>query len=92
MKQSSYTIDPAFDKLAAGDRITFRSVRVATRNEVIKRNQESEFIQHRKNGVPAGRTISTLSSVPNVSRWRWSAMPMSRTGRLSACRARRKSK
>lgn len=32
---------------------TGRSVRVATRNEVIKRNQESEFIQYRKKGVPA---------------------------------------
>jgi len=37
------------------DNKTGRSVRVATRNEVIKRNQESEFIQFRKNGVPASK-------------------------------------
>jgi len=37
-----------------------RSVRVATRNEVIKRNQESEFIQFRKNGVPASRINAAL--------------------------------
>ena len=32
-----------------------RSVRVATRNEVIKRNQESDFIQLRKKGIPASK-------------------------------------
>ena len=37
-----------------------RSVRVATRNEVIKRNQESEFIQYRKNGVPASKIAPEL--------------------------------
>ena len=37
------------------DNKTGRSVRVATRNEVIKRNQESEFIQYRKHGVPASK-------------------------------------
>ena len=37
------------------DNRTGRSVRVATRNEVIKRNQESEFIQYRKRGVPASK-------------------------------------
>lgn len=37
-----------------------RSVRVATRNEVIRRNQESEFIQFRKQGVPASKIDPTL--------------------------------
>lgn len=37
------------------DNTSGRSVRVATRNEVIKRNQESEFIQFRKKGVPASK-------------------------------------
>ncbi len=37
-----------------------RSVRVATRNEVIKRNQESEFIQLRKKGVPASKISPEL--------------------------------
>ncbi|NMB54709.1 MAG: tRNA CCA-pyrophosphorylase [Leptolinea sp.] len=37
-----------------------RSVRVATRNEVIKRNQESEFIQFRKKGVPASKIDAGL--------------------------------
>ena len=37
-----------------------RSVRVATRNEVIKRNQESEFIQFRKKGVPASKIAAEL--------------------------------
>ena len=37
------------------DNKTGRSVRVATRNEVIKRNQESEFILYRKRGVPASQ-------------------------------------
>ena len=109
------------------DNKTGRSVRVATRNEVIKRNQESEFIQYRKQGVPAskidvelveptlssswqqppktcsksgrsprsscppaGRTTSTPSSAPNAARWQSSAMAASRTGRSSACRARRR--
>jgi formylmethanofuran dehydrogenase subunit E len=42
------------------DNKTGRSVRVATRNEVIKRNQESEFIQFRKNGVPASKIDPAL--------------------------------
>jgi formylmethanofuran dehydrogenase subunit E len=42
------------------DNKTGRSVRVATRNEVIKRNQESEFIQFRKKGVPASRIAPEL--------------------------------
>ena len=42
------------------DNKTGRSVRVATRNEVIKRNQESEFIQFRKKGVPASLIASEL--------------------------------
>ncbi len=37
------------------DNKTGRSVRVATRNEVIKRNQESDFIQLRKKGIPASK-------------------------------------
>mgnify|MGYP000875337746 CR=1 FL=1 len=44
---------------------TGRSVRVATRNEVIKRNQESEFIQYRKQGVPASKIEAELIE-PNV--------------------------
>ncbi len=42
------------------DNKTGRSVRVATRNEVIRRNQESEFIQYRKNGVPASQIAAEL--------------------------------
>jgi len=42
------------------DNKTSRSVRVATRNEVIKRNQESEFIQFRKKGVPASKIDAAL--------------------------------
>lgn len=42
------------------DNKTGRSVRVATRNEVIKRNQESEFIQFRKRGVPASKIDAAL--------------------------------
>jgi formylmethanofuran dehydrogenase subunit E len=42
------------------DNQTGRSVRVATRNEVIKRNQESEFIQFRKKGVPASKIAAEL--------------------------------
>ena len=44
---------------------TGRSVRVATRNEVIKRNQESEFIQYRKQGVPASKIDLALVE-PNI--------------------------
>ena len=44
---------------------TGRSVRVATRNEVIKRNQESEFIQYRKRGVPASKIDLALVE-PNI--------------------------
>lgn len=42
------------------DNKTGRSVRVATRNEVIKHNQESEFIQFRKKGVPASKIDAAL--------------------------------
>ncbi|MPM71199.1 hypothetical protein SDC9_118162 [bioreactor metagenome] len=42
------------------DNKTGRSVRVATKNEVIKRNQESEFIQYRKNGIPASKIEPAL--------------------------------
>jgi formylmethanofuran dehydrogenase subunit E len=42
------------------DNKTGRSVRVATRNEVIKRNQESDFIQYRKQGVPASKIDPAL--------------------------------
>ena len=42
------------------DNKTGRSVRVATRNEVIRRNQESEFIQYRKKGVPASKIAPEL--------------------------------
>ena len=42
------------------DNKTGRSVRVATRNEVIKRNQELEFIQFRKKGVPASKIDPAL--------------------------------
>ena len=42
------------------DNKTGRCVRVATRNEVIKRNQESEFIQFRKKGVPASKIAVEL--------------------------------
>lgn len=42
------------------DRKSKRSVRVVTRNEVIKRNQESEFIKYRKNGVPASQIAPEL--------------------------------
>ena len=42
------------------DRKSKRSVRVVTRNEIIKRNQESEFIQYRKNGVPASQIAPEL--------------------------------
>jgi formylmethanofuran dehydrogenase subunit E len=47
------------------DNKTGRSVRVATRNEVIKRNQESEFIQYRKNNVPASKIDPALVE-PNI--------------------------
>lgn len=42
------------------DNKTGRSVRVFTRNETTRRNQESEFIQYRKKGVPASKIDSTL--------------------------------
>ncbi len=42
------------------DNKTGHSVRVATRNEVIRRNQESEFIEYRKNGVPASQIAPEL--------------------------------
>ena len=42
------------------DNKTGRSVRVATRNEVIERNQQSDFIQYRKNGVPASKIAPEL--------------------------------
>jgi formylmethanofuran dehydrogenase subunit E len=42
------------------DNKTGRSVRIATRNEVIKRNQQSEFIQYRKKGVPASKIAPEL--------------------------------
>jgi formylmethanofuran dehydrogenase subunit E len=42
------------------DNKTGRSVRVATRNEVIKRNQESEFIQFRMKGIPASKIAPEL--------------------------------
>lgn len=42
------------------DNKTGRSVRVATHNEVIKRNQESEFIQFRKKGMPASKIAAEL--------------------------------
>jgi formylmethanofuran dehydrogenase subunit E len=37
------------------DNKTGRSVRVVTRPETIQRSKESEFIQHRMNGVPASK-------------------------------------
>jgi formylmethanofuran dehydrogenase subunit E len=43
------------------DNKTGRSVRVFTRNEATRRNQESEFIQFRKKGVPASKIDSALS-------------------------------
>lgn len=42
------------------DNKTGRSVRVATRNEVIKRNQESEFILFRQKGIPASQISPEL--------------------------------
>lgn len=42
------------------DNKTGRSVRVATKNEVIERNQKSEFIQYRKKGVPASQIAPEL--------------------------------
>jgi formylmethanofuran dehydrogenase subunit E len=42
------------------DNKTGRSVRVFTRNETTRRNQESEFIQYRKKGVPASKIDSAL--------------------------------
>jgi formylmethanofuran dehydrogenase subunit E len=43
------------------DNKTGRSVRVVTRNEATKRNQESEFIQFRKKGVPASKIDPALA-------------------------------
>ena len=51
------------------DNKTGRSVRVATRNEVIKRNQESEFIQYRKQGVPASKIDARWWSRTLTSSW-----------------------
>lgn len=42
------------------DNKTGHSVRVATKNEVIERNQKSEFIQYRMNGVPASQIAPEL--------------------------------
>ena len=42
------------------DRKTGRSVRVVTRPETIKRNQETEFIRFRKQGVPASKIDPAL--------------------------------
>lgn len=42
------------------DRKTGRSVRVVTRPETIKRNQESEFIQYRQKGIPASQIEPAL--------------------------------
>ncbi len=42
------------------DNKTGRSVRVVTRNEATRRNQESEFIQYRKKGVPASKIDPAL--------------------------------
>jgi formylmethanofuran dehydrogenase subunit E len=43
------------------DNKTGRSVRVVTRPETIRRSQESEFIQKRKQGVPASQIEANLS-------------------------------
>ena len=43
------------------DNRTGRSVRVVTRPEAIRRSQESEFIQQRKQGVPASRIAPELA-------------------------------
>ncbi len=43
------------------DNKTGRSVRVVTRNEATRRNQESEFIQFRKKGVPASKIDPALA-------------------------------
>jgi formylmethanofuran dehydrogenase subunit E len=39
---------------------TGRSVRVVTRPETIRRNQESEFIEYRKRGVPASQIAASV--------------------------------
>ena len=44
------------------DNRTGRSVRVVTRNEATRRNQESEFIQLRKKGVPASKIDPSLAA------------------------------
>jgi formylmethanofuran dehydrogenase subunit E len=43
------------------DNKTRRSVRVVTRPETIQRSQESEFIQKRKQGIPASQIEANLS-------------------------------
>jgi len=43
------------------DNKTGRSVRIVTRNEATRRNQESEFIQFRKKGVPASKIDPALA-------------------------------
>ena len=43
------------------DNRTGRSVRVVTRPETIRRSQESEFIQQRKQGLPASRVAPELA-------------------------------
>ena len=43
------------------DNKTGRSVRVVTRPEMVKRNQQSEFIQFRRKGVPASQVAPELS-------------------------------
>lgn len=42
------------------DNKTGRTVRVVTRPETIRRNQESEFIQYRQRGVPASQIETSL--------------------------------
>ncbi len=44
------------------DNKTGRCVRVVTRNEATRRNQESEFIQYRKKGVPASKIDPALAA------------------------------
>lgn len=44
------------------DNKTRRGVRVVTRPETIQRSKESEFIEHRKQGVPASKIDPSLST------------------------------
>lgn len=44
------------------DNKTRRGVRVVTRPETIQRSKESEFIEHRKQGVPASKIDPSLSA------------------------------